>query len=71
MRVALCLSVQGELKQAKKAGGNRLGFRVLGFKAPTHVLQMREHRKKDVSEREGWGQVREAQSLSSSSDVCV
>ncbi|CAN0399922.1 unnamed protein product [Ascophyllum nodosum] len=53
----LYATLKGELNQAKKGGGDRLAFRVLGFKTPTHVLQMREHRKKEISDKQGWGQV--------------
>lgn len=48
--------LQGELKQNKKKGGRRGALRLLDFKEPTQVLQMREHRKKHISEKEGWGQ---------------
>lgn len=48
--------LQGEMKQNKKKGGRRGALRLLDFKEPTQVLQMREHRKKHISDKEGWGQ---------------
>ncbi|CAM9488627.1 unnamed protein product [Hapterophycus canaliculatus] len=49
-------SLKVELKQAKSKGKRRPAFRLVDFKEPTRVLQMRVDRKKHVSPKEGWGQ---------------
>lgn len=62
VRFLLCnngniLSVwQGEVKRTKSKGQRRAAFRLLDFKEPTRVLQMRVKRNKNVSPKEGWGQ---------------
>lgn len=60
LRACVCLGyycmLQGEIRQTKKKGGRRAAFRLVDFKEPTQVMQMREHRKKHISEKEGWGQ---------------
>ncbi|CAM9316019.1 unnamed protein product [Scytosiphon promiscuus] len=49
-------SLKGELKQSKTKGTRRAAFRLVDFKEPTRVLQMRVDRKKHISPKEGWGQ---------------
>lgn len=47
---------KGEVKRAKSKGQRRAAFRLLDFKEPTRVLQMRVKRNKNISPKEGWGQ---------------
>lgn len=51
----LCVC-QGEIKSSKSKGARRAAFRLVDFKEPTRVLQMRVDRKKHISPKEGWGQ---------------
>ncbi|CAM9271596.1 unnamed protein product [Ectocarpus fasciculatus] len=52
----LYASLKGEIKSSKSRGANRAAFRLVDFKEPTRVLQMRVDRKKHISPKEGWGQ---------------
>ncbi|CBJ29484.1 conserved unknown protein [Ectocarpus siliculosus] len=53
----LYASLKGEIKSSKSRGAQRAAFRLVDFKEPTTVLQMRVDRKKHISPKEGWGQV--------------
>lgn len=53
----LYASLKGEIKRTKSKGKRRAAFRLLDFKEPTRVLQMRVKRHKNISPQEGWGQV--------------
>eukprot|EP00752_Nemacystus_decipiens_P009998 g8914.t1 len=50
-------TLKGEVKRTKSKGQRRAAFRLLDFKEPTRVLQMRVKRNKNISPKEGWGQV--------------
>ncbi|CAM9098286.1 unnamed protein product [Ectocarpus sp. 6 AP-2014] len=52
----LYASLKGEIKSSKGRGAQRAAFRLVDFKEPTRVLQMRVNRKKHISPKEGWGQ---------------
>eukprot|EP00903_Cladosiphon_okamuranus_P014182 g13179.t1 len=53
----LYATLKGEVRRTKSKGQRRAAFRLLDFKEPTRVLQMRVKRNKNVSPKEGWGQV--------------
>ncbi|CAM9806943.1 unnamed protein product [Sphacelaria rigidula] len=50
-------TLKSEIKASVKKGRSRSAFRLLEFREPAQVLQMRHHRPQRMNKTIGWGQV--------------